>query len=90
MTDDLLFMRNDARIPPIPTQKVEGYKETDFLTESGAEKLCQIIKAAWAKAGHPDVTARPERVVTVRTRHDKGHYTIRTNLIAGLPPGLWR
>ena len=52
------------------------------MTETGARRLCRTIEAAWRKAGHDNVKTWIEVLKT----HRDTYYSVRSNLINGLPP----
>jgi hypothetical protein len=70
-------------IPPSTTAKTARRENLDGLTERGAWALADRIAEVWAKAGHR-VKAWPEQQ---RTQRGDGFYTVRTDLIRGLPQG---
>jgi hypothetical protein len=70
-------------VPPFHTAKTVQRESLDYLTLSGAGALCDRITKVWLKAGHQGVKAWPEVVSTGSDRL----YTVRTNLVCGLPQG---
>ncbi|WP_368416655.1 hypothetical protein [Falsiroseomonas sp.] len=57
----------------------------DFLTKEGANRLAERIRAAWAKAGHPDVyvTVDPSGAAVLEKNQ---FYVVRMpGLLNGLP-----
>lgn len=63
--------------------------QTDFGTESGARRLCEMIMQRWRACGHGDVIAWPERLPQPGPRIEKVRFAVRTNLINGLPPSAF-
>lgn len=71
-------------LPHPPFNPGPAKSNADFLTREGAEGLASVIKAAWAKAGVPDLPVFVEPV-----RNAKGevaHWAVRMpTLRRGLP-----
>ena len=61
------------------TSKPEAY------SYRGAVDHAQRIERYWTSKGHPDVRAWVEKVGHIRGLHV---FTVRTNLVSGLPPRL--
>ena len=75
-------------IPPWKSTKPHiNRRVLDAMTESGARRLCNTIEAAWRKAGHDNVKAWTEAMKVQRGKtHLETYYSVRSNLINGLPP----
>ena len=73
----------------IPYRTTE-YEFPDFLSETGARLLAERIRAFWSENGFT-VRVHVEHVMmnrSTRRDHDRAVYVVRSNLVAGMPPGL--
>jgi hypothetical protein len=58
----------------------------DTSTEDGATTLAKHLRAFWHRRGHPEVEAWVEAMSIGNDKKKRRVFTVRTNLIGGLPP----
>lgn len=71
------------RVPPFQTSKASGF---ECSTPSGAQRLADIIEAAWRKVGHHNVRAWTVPARSAEGDRNTSRHDVRCNLYRGFPP----